>query len=82
MRADQTGEIVASTPIRMVKVRKPPRKIAILYMSRSLMRGVRCTGRFGMRSEGDWPHCRGILSLWLYCIQRQMKQKNTDQMRI
>jgi len=38
MRADQTGEIVASTPIRMVKVRKPPRKIAILYMSRSLMR--------------------------------------------
>jgi len=35
-------------------------------MLRSLMLGVRCTGRCGMRSEGDWPHYRGILSLWLY----------------
>jgi hypothetical protein len=48
----QTGEIVASIPIRMVNVRNPPRKIAILFMLLSLMLSLRCTGRFGMK------HCR------------------------
>jgi len=49
----QTGDIVASIPIRMVNVRNPPRKIAILFMLLSLMLSLRCTGRFGMKG------CRG-----------------------
>lgn len=48
----QTGEIVASIPIRMVNVRNPPRKIAILFMLLSSMLSLRCTGRFGMKEIG------------------------------
>lgn len=50
IRSPQTGEIVASKPIRMVSVRKPPRKIAILFMLLSSMLSLRCTGRFGMKN--------------------------------
>ncbi|WP_176247324.1 hypothetical protein [Pseudomonas sp. R4(2017)] len=49
----QTGEMVASTPIRMVSVRNPPRKIAIFAMLLSSMPGLRCTGRFGMKAAAD-----------------------------
>jgi hypothetical protein len=67
--------MVASTPIKIVSTRKPPRKIAILPIRPPTV--LRCgASAVATADRAD------IVRLRLYALQMQKALENTDQMKI
>lgn len=70
----QAGEIVASTPIRIVSTRKPPRKIAILPIRSPPF-------RISGATTAATADRAVIVGRRPSALQRQKAQKNTDQIK-